>query len=131
MKRQPIQSVFLRVLIIAVALSQIVACGGSDGGDSESSTDTSSPVEIGGSVGDGPVTGATVMVYNNDGQQIDSVVSDNKASYRFTVRAKGKEYPLLFESTGGFDLVTGSTPDFQMFSVMLKRSQKQVNIDEM
>jgi hypothetical protein len=128
MKRQSIQPGFTKVLVVAIVVLQLTACGGGGGG-SESTASLDSPVEIGGSVGDGPVTGATVVIYNDDGQQIDSVVSDSTASFKITVRAKGNEYPLLLESSGGFDLVTGSTPDFQMLSVMLKHSQKQVNIN--
>jgi hypothetical protein len=127
MKRRLIQSGIVKAVLSAIVVLQFTACGGGDGG--ESSANLNSAVEIGGSVGDGPVTGATVAIYNNDGEQIDSVISDNSASFRSTVKAKGNEYPLLLESSGGFDLVTGSTPDFQMLSVMLKRSQKQVNIN--
>ncbi|UCC56992.1 MAG: hypothetical protein JSU75_04415, partial [Gammaproteobacteria bacterium] len=123
------QTRFAKVLFTAIVVLHLVACGGGGGGSGESSTDTVSSVEIGGSIGDGPVTGATVMIYNAVGQQIDSVVSDNTASFQSTVRARGNEYPLLLQSSGGFDLVTGSTPDFEMLSIMLKRSQKQVNIN--
>lgn len=125
--------------LFAILLTlQLVACGGGDdGGSSITSTTTSdalaanvaTDVVLGGSVGDGPVTGARVAVYNSSGQLVGTMVSDNSASFNATFRVKGNEYPLLLKVGGGIDLVTGMAPDFQMLSVMLKPSDKQVNIN--
>jgi hypothetical protein len=115
----------------------LVACVPDDDGGSsssgvsatESTSSVASSVDVGGSVGDGPVTGATVEIYNKNDQLISSAVSDTTASFKSRVKAKGKNYPLVLEVVGGVDLVTGMEPDFQMLSVMLNPSNKQVNIN--
>jgi hypothetical protein len=133
MINQFIQSGLTKVLVFTVITAQLVACGGgssgSGGGSSDSVASTASPVEIAGSIGDGPVTGATVTIYSKSGQQIGTIISDNTASFKSTFKVKGRDYPLLLEVTGGFDLVTASAPDFQMYSVMMKPRDKQVNIN--
>ena len=122
---------FLAVLITL----QLVACGGGGGGSSSVDSasaiapDVAADVVLGGSVGDGPVTGAQVDVYSNSGQLIGSMVSDQTASFKSTLKVKGNAYPLLLKVSGGIDLVTGMQPDFQLLSVMLKPSDKQVNIN--
>jgi hypothetical protein len=120
-------SKLIKLLIAVLMVVQLVACVDDDGGNS-------SDVVLSGSVGDGPVTGATIDVWNSNGEMIGSVRSDNTASFESTLRVKGNEYPLLLKVRGGVDLVTGRAPDFQMVSVMQKqsnkkRSNKQVNIN--
>jgi hypothetical protein len=136
-----IQSGYMKSLVIAVAATLLVACGGggSGGGSSFSSgggvatsepaaTETVITSEVTGSVGDGPITGATVRIYNKKGKQIAAVPSDNTASYKSTIKAKGKDYPLVLRVDDGTDLVTGDAPDFELVSVMLRPSDKEVNI---
>ena len=73
--------------------------------------------EVTGSVGDGPIVGATVRIFASDGSELDSMPSDASAAYNITVRAKGKHYPLSIEARGGTDLVTGLAPDFRVPSL--------------
>jgi len=77
----------------------MIGCGGGGGGGSgiANTTASASPVNISGSVGDGPVTGATVRIYNQTGVQIAAVLSDNTATYKTSVNAMGSEYPLVLE----------------------------------
>ncbi len=86
-------------------------------------------VAISGSVGDGPVVGATITVYSNSGEVLGSMVSDSTATFRSTLKVRGNQYPLRLVVSGGTDLVTGTTPDFEMVSVMLSPSNRQVNIN--
>ncbi|MBT8438412.1 MAG: hypothetical protein KJO91_01710, partial [Gammaproteobacteria bacterium] len=86
-------------------------------------------VTINGSVGDGPVIGATVTVYNSSGEVVDTILSDGQARYQSKIKAKGHEFPLRIEAIGGTDLVTGRVPDFNMQSVMAHPSVKAVNIN--
>ena len=128
------------MLALAATTTLLVACGGGSGGGGLSSSSeiaaseeiaTSETVitsEVGGSVGDGPITGATVRIYNKKGKQIAAVYSDNTASYKSTIKAKGKEYPLVLRVDDGTDLVTGDIPDFELVSVMLRPRDKEVNI---
>lgn len=135
---------FLRRLLplLAILLS---GCGGGGGGTgtatdgaaivgevSGASAETVAStlnVTITGSVGDGPVTGATVTVYDAGGAVVGSMVSDASANFARTVQVKGSQYPLRLVVSGGIDLVTGRAPDFKMTSVMLRPSDKAVNIN--
>ncbi|MGB5472479.1 MAG: putative Ig domain-containing protein [Gammaproteobacteria bacterium] len=84
---------------------------------------------LAGSVGDGPVTGATVEIWSTQGRLIGSMKSDNTASFNSSIRVRRSSYPLLLKVRGGIDLVTGSAPDFQLVSVMPDRHTRQVNIN--
>ncbi|MGB7931446.1 MAG: hypothetical protein WCH04_04375 [Gammaproteobacteria bacterium] len=117
-----------RVLLTVMLAVQLVACGGGGGG-AGGSADVASDVRIGGSVGDGPVTGATIVVYADNGDELGSMTSNSNASFQSTVSARKRDYPLLLKSTGGFDLVTGAEPEFEMLSVMLSRTDNQQNIN--
>jgi len=118
---------FLRVLLTVLA---VIALSGCIIEELEDNTPASSgEVTIGGSVGDGPVTGSTVTVYNASGDVIDTIVSDSHAKYQARIKAKGRDYPLRLEATGGTDLVTGRAPDFEMVSVIAHPSIKTANIN--
>lgn len=141
---------WLPVLVVAAGLA---GCGGGGGGGvvngvaasrtaseptntagtnttgNTTSNPTTQDVTIAGSVGDGPVTGAKVTVYDTSGAVLDSMVSDSTATYRKTLKVKGSQYPLRLVVSGGIDLVTGRAPDFKMVSVMLRVSDKAVNIN--
>jgi len=83
--------------------------------------------ELSGSVGDGPIVGATVRIVAADGTDLGSMSSDASAGYNITVRAKGKHYPLSIDAQGGTDLVTGLAPDFVLKSVALEPGRKTVS----
>lgn len=83
--------------------------------------------ELSGSVGDGPIVGATVRIVAADGTELGSMNSDASAGYNITVRAKGKHYPLSIDAQGGTDLVTGLAPDFVLKSVALEPGKKTVS----
>ena len=83
--------------------------------------------ELSGSVGDGPIVGATVRVVAADGTDLGSMNSDASAGYNITVRTKGKHYPLSIDAEGGTDLVTGLAPDFVLKSVALEPGRKTVS----
>ena len=117
---------------------QIVACGGGTGGSGITAGNAgggvatatlADDIRIAGSVGDGPVTGATIEVWNVRGEMIGSMKSDNTASFNSRIRVKRSSYPLLLKVLGGIDLVSGRAPDFQMLSVMQDRYTRQVNIN--
>ena len=130
-----IRSVAARLLssvIIAGILGGCISDGSGDasGGSSSASGGASAatPVDVVGSVGDGPVTGATIEILSSGNVLLGSMLSDSTASFNSTLKVKGKEYPLVLKVKGGIDLVTGSIPDFQMLSVMLNPADKQIHI---
>jgi outer membrane biosynthesis protein TonB len=131
-------SSFLKTIMYIWVAFQIVACGGGSGGSGIAAGDAgggvaaatlADDIQIAGSVGDGPVTGATVEVWNVRGEMIGSMRSDNTASFRSRIRVRRSSYPLILKVRGGTDLVSGRAPDFQMLSVMQNRYVRQVNIN--
>ncbi|MDH5515919.1 MAG: hypothetical protein OEY45_12250, partial [Gammaproteobacteria bacterium] len=127
---------FLRLLLTVLAVIALSGCiieeeftqAGSGVGQGLTPAG-SGEITVGGSVGDGPVTGATVTIYNAYGAVLDTLVSDSQAKYQIKIRAKGNEYPLRLEASGGIDLVTGRVPDFIMESVIAHPSVKTANIN--
>lgn len=138
---------FVKILVTLVLAFLLLACGidSSNSGDNSSSapesltnagdvsdsTASAVPVDVvmKGSVGDGPVVGATVSIYSSNGELLGSIESNAKATYKMKVNARGNDYPLLLKVTGGTDLVTGTAPDFQLLSVAESPSVKSVNIN--
>ena len=137
--RQLLHSRVLSILVYTVLTLQLVACGGdggsgSGGGTTDSSSGTSSAdiatsASLSGSVGDGPIVGATVSIYSTRGNLLSSATSDASAAYQLNIKARGYDYPLLLKVTGGIDLVTGDAPDFQLLSVAVSPSVKSVNLN--
>ena len=127
------KSKIVKTLATAVIFSQLVACGGGDGHSTSSGngTDTAlaNAVEITGSVGDGPIIGATVEVYSANGELLDTTLTDSRSSYTKKIKAKGRDFPLTIKATSGTDLVTGAAPDFDLYSLMMSPSQKIVNLN--
>jgi hypothetical protein len=140
-----INSLLMKEILVVVLVAHLLACGGG-GGSSETVSggsvegvsvesvnngvsDIAEDVVVSGSVGDGPVTGATIEVWNSNGKMLGTLNSDSNASFSRTLKVKRSEYPLLLKVRGGVDLVTGRAPDFQMVSVMRTRWDQQVNIN--
>ena len=110
-------------LVLATAFF-LQACGteeeaGVAGEDALTGTDAEVDVEIelSGSVGDGPIVGASLAVFANDGSLISEALSDDTASYGIQLKTKGKYFPLTIRSNGGIDLATNAAPGFEMVSV--------------
>jgi len=82
-----------------------------------------------GSVGDGPIVGATVTIKDKNGVVLGSKTADAFANYKISIKAKGKSYPLTIEATGGIDLVTNAAPTFMLVSTVLHPSAKIANIN--
>lgn len=129
-------------LDLSIVLSVVLflsACGGSGGSGTNDSGSagggvTQNPsadiVVLHGSVGDGPIIGANVKVFNKDGDLVGEQTSDNTASYELSVRVNRGAYPLILEATGGQDVVTGGQPDFILNSIVLSPAGKRrVNIN--
>ncbi len=107
----------------------VSGCGGS--GDAESTgADVQAVAQIfGGSVGDGPIIGATVVVRDVNGHVLLESESDAFANYSVKIKARGNQYPLTVTAGGGEDLVTGAPADFELLSIALLPSVKTVNLN--
>ena len=99
----------MKFLLPIILVGQLVACGGGGGGDSGGG-DTATNASLSGSVGDGPIVGATVEIYSARGKLLSSGMSDASASYQLNVSARRRDYPLLLKVTGGTAWPTGGTP---------------------
>ena len=109
----------------------LLACALQGCGDSGSGTGTGSgtdptadaeadiDVQLSGSVGDGPIANAQLVVKANNGQVLQNAVSSQLAGYDVVLKAKGKYYALAIEATGGTDLLTNLPPEFKLKSAAL------------
>ena len=82
--------------------------------------------EVSGSVGDGPVVGASMRVIRNDGVLLNEFESDASAGYNIRIKTKGKYYPLTIDARNGIDIVTNLNPDFVLIGAALEPSKKYV-----
>jgi len=125
LSRRPV----LQNMLLLALFSLLAACNVQPGAGDGSGSGTSNPLNLSGSVGDGPVTGATVMVYGSDTTLLGSIQSDNTAVFHLTLDVPDSEYPLKLVVNDGVDLVTGGAPDFVLESVVLNPSDTVVNIN--
>lgn len=126
-------STSVKPAMVAMVAITISACGGGSSETGSTSTEAAptiaDDVTISGSVGDGPVVGAKVSIYDNAGTLIATRTSDGNANYNIRIKAQGGAYPLRIEATGGTDLVTGAVPEFTLVSTASHPSVKQVNLN--
>ena len=118
------------VTVVTVSIF-ITACSG---GSSSSSSSDDAPVIQGptmsvvtGSVGDGPVVGADLVVADATGSVVLETTSDLTARYRVEI-PDDTPMPVRVRATGGTDLVTGRPADFAMEAVVLGTGTQTVNI---
>ncbi|MGB5580032.1 MAG: hypothetical protein WBM68_05675, partial [Woeseia sp.] len=81
---------------------------------------------VSGSVGDGPITDAQIRITARDGRNLVTTSSSATASYDISVETESADYPLLIIATGGTDLVTLTSPDFDMQSVVKNPGESSV-----
>ena len=62
-----------------------------------------------GSVGDGPVAGASMQVLGSDGVVLSEFVSDTYADYDTIVSSGNEAYPLTIEARGGWSSTCSPT----------------------
>lgn len=125
----------LKFLLVFSVILFLNACGGS-GGDTPNreiqdiTHDTTTTSELSGSVGDGPIIGATITIRDNEGTVLDSTNSSSSAGYRISVRTGRNSFPLQLDAVGGTDIVSNAAPDFALRSIALSPSDKKnVNLN--
>jgi parallel beta-helix repeat protein len=127
-----INRIFIPTLLSALLLA---GCGGSDSstapaiGDSGGGSEQTTQLNIGGSVGDGPIINATVRLRDASNNILATTTSDGMARYSFDVSVPTNAFPLTIEAEGGIDLVTGMAPDFQLESTVVNASQSNANLN--
>jgi len=118
------------IAAITLSTSLLVACGGG-GAVSTPVGETggaSSRVAFDGSVGDGPVVGATVSIRDRNFRLLATTSSTDRASFNFDGEIADSAFPLIIEATEGIDLVTNAAPDFVLSGVVMTPSQTRVNL---
>jgi len=119
------------IAAITLSTSLLAACGGGGGAVSTpvgETGGTSSRVAFDGSVGDGPVVGATVSIRDRNFQLLATTSSTDRASFNFDGEIADSAFPLIIEATEGTDLVTNAAPDFVLSGVVMTPSQTRVNL---
>jgi len=110
------------IIIMGAVLS---GCFENEGDTSFSGIDFAD-LELSGSVGDGPVTGANVRVVSKDGKILAEFLSDASANYNIMLEMRSKYYPLTVKATGGTDLVTNRPPDFALTGAVFESGNSSV-----
>lgn len=82
--------------------------------------------ELSGSVGDGPISGASMRVLTADGEILSEFQSDSVGAYRIMVLANDSDYPLIVDAWNGIDLVTNLPPDFALRGAAVEFKSKLV-----
>lgn len=124
----------LSAFIISLLLG-IAGCGGEDRGGAGSPSaiaqaladETVTENLVTGSVGDGPIAGARVIVRASSGAVLMESTSTATADYSFVIKTKGRNYPLTIEADDGIDLVTGGPPDFALLSAIMSPSSRAIS----
>jgi hypothetical protein len=120
----------LRALLMTGLSALVLAgCGGSEEGFIEAPpTDPASEqtfdVQLSGSVGDGPIVNANIVVTASTGDVLATFSSDQEASYNVQFTTRGTHYPLSIQADGGIDLVTNAAPDLTLESVLTEPSAR-------
>ncbi|MBA1331715.1 hypothetical protein QQ73_11455, partial [Candidatus Endoriftia persephone str. Guaymas] len=115
------------ICAITLGAMLLTACDEGSLGTTSQAT-TSSPITFDGSVGDGPVVGATVTIRDRNLEVIATTTSDQQASFNFTGEIADSAFPLIVEATYGIDLVTNAEPDFILSGVLMDATATRVNL---
>ena len=119
-----------RLISIIFAALILSACNSNSTQDVNVANDADVDIGLSGSVGDGPVVGATVKLRDQYGRLLYSELSDSSANYRLRARVKRRDYPLVLDVSDGIDLVTGARPDFELSAVVnLRGGSRTVNLN--
>ena len=131
-----VHSKLLTTILIVAALG---ACSGGGGGSSNqpsqqsgsqiSTSDLSqqSGFAITGSIGDGPIVDAEVVVRDRNGEVVATGQSDQEANYTIDIPADAA-LPLTIHVTGGTDLVTGRSADFELVAMINETGLQTANV---
>jgi len=108
-----------KALLVASALFILSGCTGT--------TEPDDSFLLTGSVGDGPIIGADITVFDANGTALVSGPSDSSARYVLDVPGDAA-FPLTVEASGGIDLVTGVNSDFVLRTATFGPSQLVANV---
>ena len=108
---------------LCALIFMLAACTGS----SKQDVIESEGLVLTGSVGDGPIVGATIRVEDAEGKLVFAGMSDETANYSLEI-PDGTALPVTVRVSGGTDLVTSRGADFEMQSVAFDSGPITLNV---
>ena len=111
---------FVGLILILTACSS-----GSDSGSSDEVLGSTFPIS--GSIGDGPIVGASIEVRDANGEVIATGTSDGQANYSIDIPSNAT-LPVTVHVTGGVDLVTDRAADFELVSMVNRAGTQTINV---
>jgi len=110
----------LRRLVLSLSLIPLLSgCLTGEEVIEEADASNEFTLEVSGSVGDGPIVGASMRVLANNGSVLSVFESSSAADYVVSVVATADQFPLKVEALDGIDLVTNLEPDFSLYGIVL------------
>ena len=85
------------------------------------------PYSVSGSVGDGPIVDAVIVVKDANGKAILTSRSDAFANYTLSIPAD-TALPVTIHVAGGTDLVTGRAADFELVALVESAGDHTINV---
>jgi len=128
----------LRTAFCLTMIVTVTACGG--GGDSGGSASNPSNKDnnlssgndkvhtIIGSVGDGPISNATITVKNANGDVVVTATGNAQANYTLSVPVDTL-FPLEITATGGIDMVSNAPPEFALIAAVMDSGDQTANLN--
>ena len=117
----------IRTPLLAILIFALGACSSGSGSGSSDDVLESSTYQISGSIGDGPIVGANIVVIDADGVEVASGVSDQQAAYMIDIPSTAA-LPVTVHVTGGNDLVTQRAADFELVAMVNTTGRQTVNV---
>jgi hypothetical protein len=119
--------------VLSVFISFLSGCGGGGSGSTDSDNpsqgvSTNRSITIGGSVMDGPVAGASIVVKDANNKVVATTTSDAQARYRVQVPVDAA-YPLTVMAAEGTDMVTGKSPAFSLVTTVIDPNETTAHIN--
>ena len=111
---------FLTMLLVLSACSS-----GSENGSSDEALNSTYPIT--GSIGDGPIIDADIEVRDANGDVIATGTSDGQANYTIDIPSDAA-LPVTLHVTGGTDLVTNRSADFELVAMVNQTGSQTVNV---
>ena len=113
----------VRGCLLGACIITLAACSG----NSKQKASVSDGMVLSGSVGDGPIVGADIRVFDAGGELVLEGMSDSRAGYSLEI-PDGIALPLTVTASGGTDLVTGRPADFELRALAFDSGPVNVNI---
>jgi len=113
-------------VVLGICISFILsAC--TSGSEAGSSDELLGAFTVSGSVGDGPIVGAEVLLVDANGDLVGSTTSNNQARYSIDIPGD-TPLPVTATASGGTDLVTGFAADFALSALVHSTGEQNLNI---